>query len=122
MYTGGVIVNIVELGSGLVPARYHCAHAQTVTPVLIHGVSQQLRCSSDRDPFFVAQLVQPTTATKVPLPELAVRRPSSHGAQQERVDLDDLLYALGGCMDMTCEQLISIVKDGNYEWMLDVPI
>lgn len=42
--------------------------------------------------------IVPHLATKVPLPELAVRSSTSHGPQQETIDLNDLLHCLGGCV------------------------
>lgn len=38
VYSGGIIVHVVELWTCFVPARDHCAHAQTISPVLIPDI------------------------------------------------------------------------------------
>mmetsp|Transcript_26298 Transcript_26298/g.70141 ORF Transcript_26298/g.70141 Transcript_26298/m.70141 type:complete len:267 (-) Transcript_26298:50-850(-) len=89
-----VVVAVVELRAGLVPAGDHGAHAETVAAVLVHGVGEQLGRRRHADALLVPQLVQPALHAQVPLPVGTVRRAASHGAEQVRVDLDDLLDGL----------------------------
>mmetsp|Transcript_52631 Transcript_52631/g.91857 ORF Transcript_52631/g.91857 Transcript_52631/m.91857 type:complete len:239 (+) Transcript_52631:181-897(+) len=91
----GVVIHVVQLRAGLVPTSDHRAHAQTVTAVLVHRIGQQLGSRGDRNSFLVSQLVQSALTTEVSLPELAIRRTTSHGAQQKGIDLDYFLHTLG---------------------------
>ena len=74
----------------------------------LHGVGQQLGGGGHGDALLVAQLEEPALPAQVALPELAVRGATGHGAQQEGVDLDHLLHALGSCrMGVNCGYMVS---------------
>jgi hypothetical protein len=93
---GPLVVHVVELGSGLVPAGDHGPHAEAVPAVAAHDVGQELGGGRHGDASAVPELVQATLHPQVPLPEGAVGRPAGHGPEQERVDPDDLLDGPAG--------------------------
>ena len=97
-------------------------HGESHPTVGEHGVGQQLRGCTDRDPLPILELIQAALRVdgemqcfkafvgnrgnrippahllpQVPLPELAVCCTSRHGPQQETVDLNHLLDSLGCC-------------------------
>ena len=89
--TRAVVVDVVKLWSRLVPAGDHRPHAQSVSPVTPHRIRQQLRRRGDAYAFLIPKLVHSALDSQVALPEGAVGGAARHGAEQERVDLDDLL-------------------------------
>lgn len=93
---------IVITWPSLIPATDHGAHAQTHSFVLVHHVSQQLGGSRYRNALFVAQLVDAALPRQKALPETAVGGSTCHGAQQVRVDLDDLLHCLRRNIRTSC--------------------
>ncbi|KAK3994987.1 hypothetical protein QBC44DRAFT_390739 [Cladorrhinum sp. PSN332] len=74
----------------------HGAHRQPLSLVLIHQVGQNLGSRSDADAALVTELVQTALHTQPGEPVLAVGSTAGHGAQQVRVDLDNLLDRLRG--------------------------
>ena len=98
--TRAVVVNVVELGPRVVPARDHGTHAEAVAAVGAHGVGEELGGGGDGDALLVAllvaELVEAALHAQVALPEGAVGRAAGHGAKEEGVDLDDLLHVAGG--------------------------
>jgi hypothetical protein len=92
-----ITINIVQRGSFLLRnASTHGAHAQPHALVLVHQVRQDLGGGRDADAALVPQLVEPTLHAQPGEPVLAVGGAAGHGAQQARVDLDDLLDRLRG--------------------------
>eukprot|EP00166_Cyanidium_caldarium_P002903 ctg_282.g109 len=85
-----VVIHIVQLRAGLVPAGYHSAHRQPHALVPVHDIGQQLGGGRHRYALLVFQLVQAAAHAQVALPERAVRRAARHGAQEVGIDLDDL--------------------------------
>lgn len=101
--------------ASLVPATHHGSHAQPHAFVLVHHVSQQLGGCCHRDALLVAQLVDAALAGQQALPEAAVGRPSSHGAQQVRVDLNHLLHRLRGDVRARCGPGVHCNNDSMLE-------
>ena len=93
---GAVVVDVVQLRAGLVPTGDHGPHTQAVSAVGVHGVGQELGGGRDGDALAVAQFVHAALHSEVALPEGAVGGAAGHGAEEEGVDLDDLLDGLGG--------------------------
>jgi len=91
----GVIVHVVKLGTRLVPARDHGAHAETVTAVAHHGVCEELGGGRDGDAPSVAEFVEAALHAEFALPVGAVGGAAGHGAQQERVNFNDFFDGTG---------------------------
>mmetsp|Transcript_15945 Transcript_15945/g.34729 ORF Transcript_15945/g.34729 Transcript_15945/m.34729 type:complete len:283 (-) Transcript_15945:147-995(-) len=91
-----VVVDVVQLGTGLVPSRDHGSHGQSVPAVAAHRVREQLRRGRDGDALLVPQFVHAALRPQVAFPEAAVGGPAGHGPEEEGIDLDDLLDGPGG--------------------------
>jgi hypothetical protein len=74
----------------------HGAHAQTHTLVAVDEVGEDLGGGGDADAALVSELVQAALHAQPSEPELAVGGTTGEGAEQDAVDLDDLLDGLGG--------------------------
>lgn len=85
-------------------------HREAVALVGVDCVAEQLRSSRDRDALLVSQLVQSALAAKIPLPERAICRATSHRAKQVRIDLDDFLNTLRSCYEMSKYQSVEYIS------------
>mmetsp|Transcript_45148 Transcript_45148/g.142043 ORF Transcript_45148/g.142043 Transcript_45148/m.142043 type:complete len:288 (+) Transcript_45148:249-1112(+) len=89
-----VRVDVVNLWARLVPAANHCAHREAVPLVRVRDVGEDLGGGGHRDALLLVQLKHAAAHAEVALPEGAVCCTAGHGAEQEGVDLDDLLHGL----------------------------
>jgi hypothetical protein len=83
METRRVVVDIVQLRTGLVPSSDHGAHAQTVSTVVGHRVGELLGGGGNRDAASVAKLIKATAHAEIAFPKGAVGGPTGHGTEQE---------------------------------------
>ena len=92
-----VAVDVVKGGAFLRgDARAHGAHAEAHALVRVDEVGEDLGGGGDADAALVPELVQAALHAEPSEPELAVGGATGEGAQQDAVDLNDLLDRLGG--------------------------
>ncbi|GKT42341.1 tRNA pseudouridine synthase 1 [Colletotrichum spaethianum] len=92
-----VRIDVVERGALLLgDAGTHGAHAEAHALVRVDEVGEDLGGGGDRDAALVAELVKAALHAEPGEPVLAVGSAAGHGAQEYRVDLDDLLDCLRG--------------------------
>lgn len=94
---GAVAVDVVQRGALLLGhASAHGAHAESHALVAVDQVGEDLAGGCDADAAFVPELVEAALHAEPGQPVLAVGGTAGHGAQQDAVDLDDLLDRLRG--------------------------
>lgn len=87
--SGGIVIDVVQRGAGLVRAREHRAHGQPVALVLPHDAAEHHGGDGHRGLLSVSQFVESALHRNVFLPELAIGGTTGHGTQDEVIDLDD---------------------------------
>lgn len=92
-----VAVDVVQGGPLLGgDAGAHGAHAQAHALVAVYEVGEDLGGGGDADAALVAELVEAALHAQPAEPVLAVGGAAGEGAEEDAVDLDDLLDRLGG--------------------------
>jgi hypothetical protein len=95
--TCAVTVDIVESRALLWgDTSAHGTHAQAHSLVAVDKVREDLAGSGDADAALVSELVKTALHAEPGEPVLAVGSTTGHGAEEDAVDLDDLLDGLGG--------------------------
>mmetsp|Transcript_4552 Transcript_4552/g.8304 ORF Transcript_4552/g.8304 Transcript_4552/m.8304 type:complete len:265 (-) Transcript_4552:41-835(-) len=88
-----IAIDVEESGTLLfVPTRHHSSHAQAISSVLEHYISQELRCRCHRNSLALPQVMQPALHGEVALPERAVSSTTSHGSNEMATNRDHFLY------------------------------
>ena len=92
-----VAVDVVQGGPFLGrDAGAHGAHAEAHALVAVDKVGEDLGGGGDADAALVSELVEAALRAQPAEPKLAVGGTTGEGAEQDAVDLDDLLDGLGG--------------------------
>lgn len=93
--TGAVAVDVVQRRALLRGhTSTHSSHAQAHALVAVHEVGKDLAGGGDADAALVTELVKTALHAQPREPVLAVGGATGHGAEKDRVDLDDLLDRL----------------------------
>ena len=96
LQAGTIVIDVVELGTGLVPSGDHGTHGESVPTVGCHGIGEQLGGGRDRDAASVAEFVHAALDTQLTFPVTAIGGSTGHGTEEVGVHFNDLLDGTRG--------------------------
>jgi hypothetical protein len=114
--TGGVIIDVIEVSTSLIRSSEHSSHGESTSSVLSHDRAQDHRGHRHGALLSVTELVNSAEHSDVFLPEETIGGTTSHGSDEELIDLNNLAHFVRGDE----RSLSSTSIDSNHDSVLEL--